>query len=82
MQLSELNIGDTFIIDRDEEYSDLYGDIGNYMKISPNTDNFNITHIDEYFDIGNYSFVLNLDTSTLGILLLTQEITLNDWYDS
>jgi len=78
MILSELNIGDTFTIDRDEGHSDLFGDIGNYMKISPNTDNFNITHIDEYFDMSNYSFVLNLDTSTLGILLLAQEVTLND----
>ena len=75
MILSELNIGEAFTINRDEWHGDLFGDIGNYMKISPNTDNFKITHLDEYFDMSNYSFVLNIDTSTLGILLNTQEVT-------
>ena len=74
MQLSELNIGDKFSIDRDDGYGDLFGDIGNYMKISSNPDTFKITHLDEYLDMSNYSFVLNLDTSTLGILLNTQEV--------
>ena len=68
MQLSELNIGDKFSIKQDYKGESLSG---NYVKIYPNTDNFNITHLDEYFDMSNYSFVLNLDTSTLGILLLT-----------
>ena len=76
MQLSELSIGDKFSIEQEcEGQEDLLGDISNYMKISPNTDNFNITHIDDYFDMSNYSFVINLDTSTLGILLNTQEVT-------
>jgi hypothetical protein len=65
MILSELSIGDTFTID-----------IGNYMKIDSNTDNFKITDLDEYFDMSNYLFVLNLDTSTLGVLLNTQEVTI------
>jgi hypothetical protein len=64
MIVSELNIGDTFTIAE-----------GNYMKIDSNTDNFKITHLDKYFDISNYSFVLNLDTATLGILLNIQEVT-------
>jgi len=72
MQLSELNIGDTFSI---EQYHDEENMVGNYLVINPNTDNFNITPLDEYFDMSNYSFVLNLNTSTLGILLNTQEVT-------
>lgn len=72
MQLSELSIGDKFSIEQDYEGEFLSG---NYIKINPNTDSFKITHLDEYFDMSNYSFVLNLDTSTLGILLNTQEVT-------
>ena len=75
MKLSELNIGDKFSIKQDYEGEFLSG---NYVKINPNTDNFYICHNDKYFILNNYVFVLNLDTSTLGILLLTQEVTLND----
>jgi len=71
MQLNELNIGDKFSIEQDYEGEFLSG---KYLKISSNTDNFKITHLDEYFNMSNYSFVLNLDTSTLGILLNTQEV--------
>jgi hypothetical protein len=78
MQLSQLKIGDKFSIDIDEKFCDLENNISNYMKIYPNTENFKITYLDEYYDINNYSFVLNLDSSTLGILLLTQEVTLHD----
>lgn len=74
MQLSKLNIGDKFTIDGDEGHDD-YFDMNNYMKINPNTDNFKITHHDEWFDLDQYIFVLNLDTCTLGILLKTQEVT-------
>ena len=72
MQLSELNTGNKFSIEQDYEGEFLSG---NYVKINPNTDNFNITYLDEYSDMSNYSFVLNLDTITLGILLNTQEVT-------
>ena len=75
MILSELKIGDKFTIDRVEVHGELFSDIDNYIKISPNTDNFKVTNLDEYFDMSNYSFVLNLDTSTLGILTNTQEVT-------
>lgn len=78
MQLSDLNIGDKFSIDRDESYPDLFEYRANYLVISPNADNFKITHLDEWYDMDNYYFVLNLDTSTLGILLKTQEVELND----
>ena len=78
MQLSELSIGDKFSIDIDEGRGYLFSDTGNYMKISPNLDNFKITHHDEWHNMDNYYFVLNLDTSTLGILLKTQEVKLND----
>ena len=74
MQLKDLNIGDKFSIKQDYEDEILSG---NYIKINPNTDNFKITyHDDECQAIANYTFVLNLDTSTLGILLATQEVTL------
>ena len=72
MILSELNIGDKFSIEQDYEGEFVSG---NYLVISPNTDNFNISHLDEWFKMSNYSFVLNLDTSTLGILLKTQEVS-------
>ena len=76
MQLNDLNIGDKFSIDRDKEYGDLFDDVSNYIKISPNSDNFKITHLDQWHDMDNYCFVLNLETATLGILLKTQEVTL------
>ena len=72
MILNKLNIGDKFSIKQDYEGEFLSG---NYMKINPNIDNFNISHLDEWFKMSNYSFVLNLDTSTLGILLKTQEVS-------
>ena len=78
MQLKDLNIGDKFSIKRDDSYPDLFGAEGNYLAISPNKDNFKITHLDEWHYMDNYCFVLNLDTSTLGILLKTQEVEIDD----
>jgi hypothetical protein len=78
MQLKDLNIGDKFSIKRDANYPDLFHTEGNYLAISPNEDNFKITHLDEWHDMDNYCFVLNLDTSTLGILLKTQEVEIDD----
>ena len=75
MHLRELNIGDKFSI---EQYYDEDNTVGNYLVINPNTDNFVISSSDSWFDLEQYTFVLNLDTSTLGILLLAQEVTLND----
>ena len=73
MHLSELNIGDKFSVD--QSYQDEFVS-GDYLVISPNPDNFKITHRDEWHDMDNYYFVLNLDTSTLGILLKIQEVTI------
>jgi len=78
MQLKDLNIGDRFSIKRDDNYPDMFNTEGNYLTISPNKDNFKITHLDEWYDMDNYCFVLNLDTSTLGILLKTQEVEFDD----
>ena len=75
MQLSELNIGNIFSIKQDYEGEFL---LGNYIKINSNTDNFKIIHLDECHDMNNYCFVLNLDTSTLGILLKTHEVEIDD----
>lgn len=76
MQLSELNIGDKFSVEQDYDYEGEFVS-GNYLVISPNPDNFKITHHDEWHDMDNYCFVLNLDTSILGTLLKTQEIEEN-----
>jgi len=75
MILSELNIGDKFSIEQDYDYEGEFVS-GNYIKINPNTDNFSIGFNDNWFPKSHYSFVLNLDTSTLGILLNTQEVTI------
>ena len=72
MQLSRLTIGDKFSVEQDYEGEFLSG---NYVKINPNTDNFKITHYVDDHNMDNYYFVLNLDTSTLGILLKTQEVS-------
>ena len=72
MKLKELTIGDRFSI---EQYYDEENMVGNYLVINPNTDNFVISSSDSWFDLEQYIFVLNLDSSTLGILLKTQEVS-------
>ena len=57
MQLNELNVGDKFSIEQNYESKFLSG---NYVKINPNTDNFSIIHLNEYYDMSNYSYELLL----------------------
>ena len=78
MQLKDLNIGDKFYINKDDSYPELFEYKSNYLVISTNSDNFTIHHQDEFRNMDKYCFVLNIDTSTLGILLKTQEVHLYD----